>query len=375
MVKLYHVVTVSKSLPLMKGQIEYLQDKGFNVNVISSPGQELNNYGIDIATAIEMKREISIKNDIISLFKLINVYSKNNPDIVNSGTPKAGLLSTVAAFLTNTKVRVYTVRGLRLETVRGINYYILYIMEKIAMTLATDVIAISPSLKDRIIDLKLVPKEKVIVLGEGSSNGLTLELFDLKKRPKDNNLLKQIEDNIILGYIGRIVKDKGIGDIVKVFKEVSKKYNNVKLLIIGTFEEGDPIDNKDKEYLINNPNIILLKHQSDPIPFFNIIDIFLFLTAREGFGNVSIEAQALETPVITYNVTGAKDTVIHEKTGYIVPKGSYKDVLDKVVYLIDNPEVRKDMGINSRKWVFDSFSNELIWQELCLFYNQKLSNK
>lgn len=131
----------------MNGQIEYLRNKGFDVHIVSSAGKEQNAYPKDIVHAINMEREISIKQDLISLFKMTKLFLKEKPLIVNSGTPKAGLIGTLAAFITRRPVRIYTVRGLRLETVHGFKYKILYAMEKLAMFCATDVIAISESLK------------------------------------------------------------------------------------------------------------------------------------------------------------------------------------------------------------------------------------
>ena len=180
--KIFQLVTVSKSIPLMKGQVEYLRDKGLDVQVVSSEGPEQHTYSSDITHVVNMEREISLKNDLKSLINMIRLFKKEKPHIVNSGTPKAGLIGTLAAFITRRPVRIYTVRGLRLETTKGLKYKILYAMEKLAMLCATDIIAISDSLKDKIIDLKLTKVKKVKVLGNGSSNGINLTDYDLKRK-------------------------------------------------------------------------------------------------------------------------------------------------------------------------------------------------
>ena len=143
--KIFHLVTVSKSIPLMKGQIEFLREKGFNACIIASDGKEIRKYDENAYRIVNMQREISILNDIKSLINLIILFIKERPLIVNAGTPKAGLLGTIAAFITMRPNRIYTVRGLRLETVTGLKYKLLYMKEKIAMMCSTDIIAISDS--------------------------------------------------------------------------------------------------------------------------------------------------------------------------------------------------------------------------------------
>ena len=221
----------------MNGQIEYLRNKGFDVHIVSSAGKEQNAYPKDIVHAINMEREISIKQDLISLFKMTKLFLKEKPLIVNSGTPKAGLIGTLAAFITRRPVRIYTVRGLRLETVHGFKYKILYAMEKLAMFCATDVIAISESLKDKIVSLRLEKQGNIQVLGYGSSNGINLEKFSKSYNDIPVSIENQLENHFVLGYVGRIVKDKGIREVIESFKILKDKGYKVKLLIVGALEK------------------------------------------------------------------------------------------------------------------------------------------
>ncbi|RIL97086.1 glycosyltransferase family 1 protein, partial [Staphylococcus equorum] len=159
--KIFHLVTVSKSIPLMKGQIEFLRNQGLDVHIVSDDGKELRSYDKEISHNIPMKREISLLSDFKSLIKMVKLFYKERPYIVNSGTPKAGLIGTLAAFITRRPIRIYTVRGLRLETVSGLKYKLLYLMEKIAMFCATDIIAISQSLKEKIVLSNLANDNKI----------------------------------------------------------------------------------------------------------------------------------------------------------------------------------------------------------------------
>lgn len=370
--KVFQIITVSKSVNLLRGQIEYLRVNDINMHLISSEGKELEQYPNDIIHKIEMNREISVLKDIKSLLKLINLFIKERPYIVNAGTPKAGLLGMIASYITRRPHRVYTVRGLRLETVSGIKYKILFLMEKIAMLCATDIIAISESLKTRIVELKLNNNKEIIVFGNGSSNGLNLNEFKRDNNKLDNKIADKIRGQFIVGYVGRIVKDKGIEDLIKAFKLLEKKYSSVKLLVIGSVEKLNSINNSDLEYIMNSENVIYIEHVKEPVKYYNNMDVFVFPTYREGFGNVSIEAQSVGVPVITYNVTGAKDTVLNNETGFIVKPGDYIEIANKLELLLNDQILKGNLGVNSQRWVKENFSNELIWKDMLRFYNNKL---
>lgn len=373
--KVFQLITVSKSVYLLKGQIEYLRKNDINMHLISSEGKELEQYPNDIIHKIEMNREISILKDIKSLLKLICLFIKERPYIVNAGTPKAGLLGMIASYITRRPHRVYTVRGLRLETVSGIKYKILFLMEKIAMFCATDIIAISESLKTRVIELNLNNDKNIIVFGNGSSNGLNLKEYSKNNNKIENDILKKLNGQFVIGYLGRIVKDKGIEDLVKAFKIIEEKYSNVKLLVIGSIEDGDPISKNDLTFILENKNVVYKNHVDNPVNYYNNMDVFIFPTYREGFGNVSIEAQALGIPTITYNVTGAKDTVINNETGFIVEPGDYVKIAEKIELLLINEKLKACMGTKGEEWVNNNFSNEIIWEEMMRFYNFKLKGR
>src|SRR5699024_8317185 len=144
----------------------------------------------------------------------------------------------------------------------------------------------------------------------------------------------------------RITKDKGISELLEAFRKIDEKHDECILLIIGSIENGDPILPEDLKFIEENPKIIHINHVNNPINYYNNMHVLVFPTHREGFGNVSIEAQALEVPVITYDVTGAKDTVLHNKTGFIVPKKDSKAISDKLSYFYQNEDKRIEFGLN-----------------------------
>lgn len=369
--KIFHLVTVSKSISLMKGQIEYLRNKGLDVHVVSSRGEELENYSSNITHVLNMEREVSLINDIKSLINMILLFLKEKPYIVNAGTPKAGLIGTLAGFITRRPVRIYTVRGLRLETVSGLKYRILYLMEKIAMFCATDVLAISESLKNKIIFLNLEKEENIKVLGHGSSNGIMLDNFRQEFNEIPDEISRKIEGCFVLGFVGRIVKDKGIKEVIESFKIIKNKGYNVKLLVVGKVEKDNTISKEDFDFLNNDADVVLVGQVTNTVNYYNHMDVLVFPTYREGFGNVSIEAQAVKVPVITTNVTGAVDTVEDKLTGYIVAKGDYKGIAKRVEMLIKNPELKERLGNVARKKVEEKFNSIDIWEHLHSFYEEK----
>jgi glycosyltransferase involved in cell wall biosynthesis len=375
-IRVLHAVTVSKSLKLMKGQLSYLKNLGYEVSVVSSPGKEIDTFAemekVNIKQ-IKMAREISPLSDIISLIKVIRYLLKYRPHIVNTGTPKAGLLLSVAAWLTRVPIRIYTVRGLKLETASGYKRKILLFTERIACLCSHRIIAVSESLRKRIIELKLAPKEKIVVLGSGSSNGIQVSRAqELSKMNVDINVEP---DSFKIGFVGRITKDKGIIELLQAFRNLRKKYHNIKLIILGDFETGDPIPNSERRYIETDPNILFLGFQQNPFPYYKFMDIFVLPSHREGFANVCLEAALMGLPIITTNATGAIDTVIDGKTGLIYEVGNVKQLEEKIEFLIRNPEIRKKMGIEGKKWVTKEFSSERIWNGLDNLYKALLKEK
>ncbi|MGK7376257.1 glycosyltransferase family 4 protein [Planococcus sp. 1R117A] len=379
-IKVIHAVTIPLSLKLMKGQLAYLKREGYEVRAISSEGDYIQVFegyeGAKVLT-VNMERDISLIQDFKSLMACIRLFQKERPDIVNAGTPKAGLIVTLAAFLCRVPVRIYNVLGLRLETTGGLKRRILHAAEKIAATAATDVLAVSPSLKEQLISLGIAPEHKIRILGQGSYNGFDLESFKMTASLKSE--IEQIRhatglssQHTVLGYVGRLTKDKGIDELVESFLYLHKTNPNLRLLVVGDFEEGDAVSHAAKTEIMENPHIIYKGYQHNPIPFYFLMDIFVFLTKREGFGNVSLEASLAGVPVLAADVTGARDTVIQGETGLLVDPENVNEVITQLDYLITNPDFRKQMGTQGKKWGEENFSNETIWHEMDDFYQKML---
>lgn len=378
--KVVHMVTIANSVGLMRGQLSYLNKSGFDVTVIASPGEKLEKAKVEEDVnikGINMERTISPFKDIISLIKIIIYFLKIKPDICNSGTPKAGLLGMLAAWFTRVPIKVYTIRGLPFEGFKGLKRRILILTEKIACACADKVICISPSIERIAIEYKLTTSDKTIVFGEGSSNGLQLERFEksekveyeIEKIKKKYDLNKY---NFIIGYVGRINNFKGIKELVLAFENLQQKYKGIALLMVGQREKKDAISNDISQRMLNNPNIIEVGRVDNPVPYYYIMDVLAFPTYREGFGNVSIEAQATGTPVVTTNATGAVDTVVNNQTGFIINVGEVQTLEKAIEKFLEHPELIDQMGKAGRKRVEEKFDSKIIWNGIESLYKEQL---
>lgn len=309
-------VTHFQSTGFYRGFIEVLNQKGADVHVVSNPKEpDQDDSHLSHATIhrLPMEREISILRDISSLVRWILLLLKVRPDTIAVGTPKAGLLGIVAGWLTRIPRRIYVVHGLRLETETGLKYKILLFLERIAAMLATDVQFVSFSLQEKCLDLKIGSTRKSKVIGHGSINGIDLDWFNRDAVEPDKiqvikNRFAITDSELVIGFIGRLVHDKGIDDLVEALEVICDEFPSLHLLLVGGAEGGFSLDGigrlKSKGIRVSNVGVV-----SDVRPFLMLMDVFVLPTHREGYPNVILEARAMEVPVVTTNATGAIDGI------------------------------------------------------------------
>jgi glycosyltransferase involved in cell wall biosynthesis len=369
-------VTVPFSMFFFKGQIDYLKKAGFNIVVICSPGWD-NSEGVDYYP-IPMEREISILKDIRSLFRLIKLLVKIKPDIVNAGTPKAGLLVSIAAFISNVPFRIYTCHGLRLETLAGWKRKILTITERITTLCVNEVVCVSCSLRNKMVDLKLAPEHKVKVIGAGSCNGVDLAKFSgdfYLKRIEDTLKEKNIaKDAIFIGFIGRLVKDKGIYELVEAFEILKRKFPNLYLLLLGGHEKGDPISEETSNKIIQDQRIIDLDFIVDTVPYYQLMRTLVLPTYREGLPTVLLEAGAMGVPVVATWATGCVDVIEDGRTGLLVPPGDSVALANAIEVLLVNESLAIELGENARRRIEQLYSQEVVWCNIINYYREKCPN-
>ncbi|EUJ31540.1 glycosyltransferase family 4 protein [Listeria cornellensis] len=361
MAKLLIAVTADISVRLLNGQLDYLVKQGFDVHLVVSKGESseaLKRDGRITVHHVEMAREISVWKDMKALIQMIRVFRKVRPDISNVGTPKAALLGSIAAFLTKTKTRIYTLRGLRMETATGRLRKLLWFIEQLIIVLSTKVIAISPSLITKCRELHIQGTSKMSVLGKGSSNGIHLANFEEKSR----ETVRYVFDNqqFVVGFTGRITKDKGIEELITAFLALE----DMNLLLVGDFDEQHGLKKETVDVIQSHPNIHVTGFIPNPAPYYQMMDVFVIPSYREGFSNVCLEAAAAGLPVIGTDVTGIKDAMVDQVTGILIPAKS-SSAIQKAIMILKNDEVlRETYAFNGKKRVILDFQSEQMWERM-----------
>jgi lipopolysaccharide/colanic/teichoic acid biosynthesis glycosyltransferase/glycosyltransferase involved in cell wall biosynthesis len=326
-----------------------------------------------------MERGINPGKDLLSLSRLYRTIRDMRPTLADASTPKAGLLVGVAAWMAGVPCRIYTVRGLRMETATGLTRLVLRVAERISCACAHRVVCVSLSLRERVVELNLAPRKKTVVLGKGSS-GIDLERFTPRKHDRAEVEFLCYRLGIprgvpVLGYVGRLVKDKGIRQLVRAFDQLRTSYPNLHLLLVGEFESLDPVDEETRLYIESTPNVIRTGFVADTAPFYKLMDILAFPTHREGFGQVSLEAQASGVPVVTTNATGAIDSILPGVTGLLTPVGDSNALACAIGQLLADGSLRSRMGRAGRNWMERDFRPEVIWRAQSALYEGLIAEK
>ncbi len=381
-VKLLYVTTVPSTLSFHLGQIAYMKAKGFEVAALTSPGplpaQLVGDNAIEVHF-VEMPRRITPLQDLKALYHLWQTLRDINPDLVHASTPKAGLLGTIAATFARVPARLYQMRGLPLMTATGVKYWLLWMSEWLACTLAHEVLCVSHSLRQVAIDRHLCPEAKINVLLGGSSNGVDAQSrFNPDRYPPEirTELRAQSripQDAIVVGYVGRIVKDKGIAELVEAWKIIERNFPKAHLMVIGTIEPQDPISPEIRQFLHERPSIHLVDEVEDTAPFYTAIDILVLPTYREGFPNVLLEASAMRLPIVTTNVAGCIDAVNHDENGTIVPVRDATVLAKAISGYIQSSHLRHVHGHQGRDRILNHFTQELLWESLYHEYQSLLT--
>ena len=378
--KIIRITTVPMALKyLLAGQMKYMQENGFDVLIISADGQELadviKNEGCR-HLIVPMTRKITPFRDLKCLFQLIKIFRSEKPDIVHSHTPKAGLLGMLAARYCRIKTRIHTVAGMPLMSATGIKRNLLTYIEKLTYKSATHIWPNSFSLRDYILEHRLAPEKKLMVISRGSSNGVDVDRFDRAKIQPEilNNIKTSLNYNIENEYllcIGRLVKDKGIPELVKVFNSLKKDYPYLMLILVGRFEQDlDPLPKDIIHEIRSNPDIIHVEWSDQVEYYMELANYFIFPSHREGFPNVLLQAAAMELPIICSRIEGNIDIVEHVYTGLMFDKGDEEQLMEQIEYAVNHPEDMRFMADTLYGYITKGFARETIWNKLLEAYNQ-----
>ncbi len=381
--KLIRITTVPQSLKtLLKGQSRFMSEQGFEVIGVSSSGEELQevatNEGIRVK-AIELSRQITPLRDLQSLWKMYWFFKKERPQIVHTHTPKAGTVGMLAAKLAGVPHRLHTIAGLPLMETTGLKRKILDYVEKLTYACATKVYPNSKGLYDFIVQQNFTTENKLKIIANGSSNGVDTEYFHPQQIAEQEKIhLKKAlnigEDDFIFIFVGRLVGDKGINELVSAFKRVKEKTSRqVKLLLVGREErELDPLDVTTTELVDKETDILAVGYQSDVRPYFAVADCLAFPSYREGFPNVVMQAGAMGLPCIVSNINGCNEIVEEGKNGLIIGVKNTIELEQSMLNILSDEDLYSKLKANSRKMIISRYQQNVVWVALLEEYHRLL---
>lgn len=354
-------VTKAQSLTLLGPLPQKMLGYGWEVSVVcdssgttaTHDSENLNRYHLP------MERTPKPLRDILALIRWCRLIKAITPDMVAVGTPKAGLLGLVAAFWAGVPLRIYQLRGLRLEGTSGPSRWILYGLERVTAKCATHIVAVSPSLRDQYISEKLAHPNKISVLGHGSSHGVNIDRFRPAESARDGSPAKLAPSSrpLAVGFVGRFSRDKGSQALLACHESLQNNGVEHHLWLVGPHEES-----RGRHQIDASESIIATGQVEDTAPFYSQFDVLALPTRREGFPNVVLEAAAAGIPTVTTNATGARDAVVHGETGFIVPMDDTAAFTAAVEVILLDSDMRREMGRRARAWVSMNFDERLVVQ-------------
>lgn len=380
--KLIRITTVPLSLDkLLTGQLKYMHHHGFDVYMISSLSEDLSLIAQRESSsflAVNMTRTISPIKDLISLIKLIKAFKKLTPTIVHTHTPKAGLLGMLASWITQVPIRLHTVAGLPLMEATGFKRKILNFTEWLTYRFAVNVYPNSNNLKKYITENRFCNPDKLKVIGNGSSNGIDTSYFkpDFSIQQKSDKLKNEFSinrDNFVFVFVGRLVKDKGIEELIQAFIHINKKFPDTRLLLVGPLEQKlDPLSNSCLQAILNNKTILNFGYQQDVRSYLAISNALVFPSYREGFPNVPMQAGCFDLPCIVTDINGCNEIIENELNGLIVPPKDILALQEAMEKLITDNTLYQKLKSNARRMIVERYEQTYFWSLLLEEYKQQL---
>ncbi len=377
-IRLIRTSTVPGSLnTFCRGLLRELQEQdGYEMVAVSSPGDALREIeereGVR-TVAIPMERHISPLKDLKSLFGLIRVFRREKPTMVHSMTPKAGLLSMMAAWFCRVPVRVHTFTGLVFPTATGLTQKILILTDRITCACATHIVPEGEGVKNDLISYRIT-KKPMKVLGHGNVRGIDLAHYNPEQPEVQADAAKIRKPGIFTFiFVGRLVRDKGINELVEAFERLNKEYPKTRLLLVGPQEpELDPLKPETIAKIDNNKNIEAVGQQSDVRPWLAASDVFVFPSYREGFPNVVIEAGAMCLPSIVTDINGSREIIIEGKNGAIIPPRDADALYMAMKSFLEYPDIRTKMATNARPLIASRYEQSYVRTCLKEYYREIL---
>lgn len=372
MKKVIRTSTVALSLDfLLKGQLKFLSS---DYEIIALSGKDDHLMEVEIrenvrTIDVKMQRQISPFQDLISLFRLYITFRKEKPFIVHSITPKAGLLSMTAAYFAHVPIRVHTFTGLIFPAKTGFMQKVLILMDKVLCRFATHIYPEGQGVRNDLLKYGITRKP-LKILANGGVNGIDTSYFSRDHfSDSDSAALKTSlgisSTDFVFIFVGRLVGDKGINELVRAFAELSSEEKEIKLLLVGPIETDlDPLEASTLNEIETNPNIISAGFQNEVRQYFAISNVLIFPSYREGFPNVVMQAGAMELPAIVTNINGCNEIISNGENGIIIPVKDDRAVLGAMREVYHNKNLYQQLRQNARPMIADRYEQAKVWQAI-----------
>jgi dTDP-4-amino-4,6-dideoxygalactose transaminase/glycosyltransferase involved in cell wall biosynthesis len=380
--KLVQIVTSPMTAwAFLRGQLRFMKERGFDVTLISAPGWELDDIarqeGVE-AIAVPMLREPAPLRDGATLARLTALLRRIRPQIVHCGTPKACLVGGMAARLAGVPARLMTLHGLRADGLSGPKRRLMVFLEQLSCANAQRIYCVGQSLRARALELRLAPESKLRVLGAGTANGIDVDRFSrstdlLERSDALRERLRLPSGAPVVGFVGRLVRDKGVAELMSAYGELRREIPDLRLLLVGPIEDYDGLEADLRTRITTDPQIIHTGFLEDTAAAYPLMTVLALPTYREGFPYVPMEAAAMEVPVVATRVTGCVDAVVDGTTGTLVPARDAAALAQAVRKYLNDPALGRQHGQAGRQRVERDFRPEPLWQLLYEEYTDLLN--
>jgi glycosyltransferase involved in cell wall biosynthesis len=383
MKKLTRITTIPISIEKLLGNQLLFMKNYYDVTAISSDRENLEKVGksqnVPVYT-VEMTRKITPWQDLKALWQLYCYFKKEQPLIVHTHTPKAGTIGMIASKLAGVPNRLHTVAGLPLLETKGSKRKLLNFVEKITYSCATKIYPNSYGLKNIITQEDFCKPDKIKVLANGSTNGIDTQFFNPKNISSESqielkNTLRISTADFVFVYTGRLTGDKGINELLLAFHKIASEFKNVKLLLVGFFEEElDPLHKATLHEIENNPQVIFVPFQNDVRPYYAISDVMVFPSYREGFPNAVLEAGAMGLATIATNINGCNEIIEHQKNGILIRPKDVNALSAAMKIVMLDTSLRTHLQQNARAMIVSRFEQIIVWEALLTEYKKMESH-
>ena len=370
-IKLFRISTIPTTLESLLNDQLRMVNEHYEVVAVSSPGKEMQilreREGIR-TIEVPMERRISPIKDFISLIRMIRVFIKERPYMVHSMTPKAGLISMLAGWLTWVPVRMHTFTGLVFPTATGWKQRLLIWTDRLTCACATHVNPEGEGVKRDLMAYGIT-KKPLQIIGNGSICGVDMAYFDRTESVMKQAVAYREEGCFTFCFVGRIVRDKGINELVSAFVRLHEKYPQVRLLLVGPFEKKlDPVLPETEKAIQNHPAIRFMGFQSDVRPFLVASDTLVLPSYREGFPNVVLQAGAMGLSSIVTDINGSNEIILPNENGVIIPSKDEEALYRAMENFLLHPEEVERMAKKARPLIASRYDRKVLWEALMKTY-------